>query len=172
MSCLQVRVLKSRDEESQNVLNRTKEDLLKSAQRVSQMESEMAYMRRQHDDEYDRLDREMRRYRAEMSDVAIANRRLEGQASAGYSHSPRPARGLAADGGYGEGGSRGMQTPPVTPPRQPRQPRSYDRGAYSGGDRDAYPKQTAHAGEPYSDSDGLDRRRCVALFYILLFAVL
>jgi hypothetical protein len=142
----QVRTLKSRDEESQNVLNRAKEDLLKSAQRVSQMESEMTYMRRQNDDEYDRLDREMRRCHAEMSEVALVNRRLEAQVASGYGHS---ARGIPVNDGYG-GGGNSRPLPPPLPPRQ--QYRSYDRDTYSGGDA----HQTAGVGEPYSG--GHDRR--------------
>lgn len=45
-------------------------------------------MRRQHVDELDRLDRELRRTLADMADMALENRRLKTHASGGYGNPP------------------------------------------------------------------------------------
>lgn len=101
-------MLKMRDEESQVIINRSKDDALKSSQRASQLETEMAYLRRQHDDEFDRLDRELRRYHADMSEIVLENRRLKAQVS-----SNSYARPLREPMGFEEYG--------MPPPPQPRQ---------------------------------------------------
>lgn len=80
----------------QRDFSRTKDDLLKATQKVSQMESEIIYIRRLSDDEINRLDRELRRSHAEMADIAMENRRLKAVPPGGYGD-PNPS---SADDGY------------------------------------------------------------------------
>lgn len=70
------------------ILLRAKDEQAKALQRVSHLESDLTYTRRQFDDEYDRLDRELRRYHADMAEISLENRRLK--ASLGHARRDYP----------------------------------------------------------------------------------
>lgn len=50
---------------------------MKSTQRVSQLELDQGHIQRQHSDEWDRMDRELRRSHSDISAVVMENRRLK-----------------------------------------------------------------------------------------------
>ncbi len=77
--------------------SKAREDLMKANQRIVQLESDNGFLKRQQEDEVDRLEREVRRYHSEVSDLVMENRRLKslyGSAMSGMALSEMP-RGSA-----------------------------------------------------------------------------
>lgn len=83
----QMKSVQAQNEDSQRTSARYKEELAHALQKVNQVETELLYARRQHEDELDRLDRELRRTHADMAEVVLENRRLKAQSGVVYSDS-------------------------------------------------------------------------------------
>ncbi len=101
---------------------RTREDLIKANQKITQLESDNQFIKRQQDDDLDRLEREVRRYHSEVSDLTLENRRLKSLYGAAVSSLPVP---VVPDPEYGKPTLPQSRTHRA-PPEPPSAPRRYD----------------------------------------------
>ena len=112
----QIKSLVARDTESV----RTREDLIKANQKITQLESDNQFIKRQQDDDLDRLEREVRRYHSEVSDLTLENRRLKSLYGSAVTSLPIP---VVPDVEYGKPTipqSRIHRAPPEPPPTNQR----------------------------------------------------